>query len=454
MQSIKQIADKFKKALPLLMVVVVLGGQSLFVTQAKAAEEKERKYADVKTKQRQAVGASCAKRLEKVQEVLSGDTEPTKQQLASLVRDLPSYTAKECSSSYEKSNVYNMLGYVHYLLDQYPQAISAYVKMINEPDVDERQKLATRYTVAQLYMIQENYKEAVRQLEQWMKESDIIGDDAKILLAQGYYQLERKTEALRLVDEVVNEAEKKGELPKESWWSFQRVLYYEKDDYRKVVDILKKLVTNYPKLTYWQQLGGMYGQLEQEMNQLVSTEVVYLQKGLTKDRQLLSLAYMYLGANVPYEAARIIEKGMAEGTIPKNGKNLEILGSAWQQAQSFDKAADILEQAAKLSGKGEIYARLASVYLDQDQNVKAAKAAQNAISKGGLKRPELTYLALGSARINLHCYTDAVKAFREAAKNKKTSKTANQWISYAKNEGDRRTKLIKSGANIATCTKV
>ncbi|MCB1668092.1 MAG: tetratricopeptide repeat protein [Porticoccaceae bacterium] len=437
-------------ALPLLMVFT----SSVFFAETSAAEEKERKYDDVKTKQRQAVGAKCAKKLESVQEVLGADTEPSNQQLSKIANDLRSYIDTSCTSSYEKSQVWNMAAYSYYSLERYPEAINAYKKAIAEPEADERQKVSIRYTIAQLYMVQEDYGNAVKQLEQWMKEATIVSSDGKILLAQAYYQLGRKNDSLKLVNAVIADSEAKSITPKEGWWGLQRVLYYEKKDYKQVVNILKKLVTHYPRMSYWKQLGGMYAELEQDMNQLVSYDLVFLQKGLSKERQLMSLAYMYLGAEVPYRAAKIIEDGMKAGIIEETGKNLEVLGSAWQAAQDSKRAAGPLERAAKLSGEGKIWSRLAGVYLDSNKNKAAVRAARNALKKGGLKRPDMTQMTLGSALVNLHCYDDAVKAFKEAKKHKKSEKAAGQWIKYATSEGSRRAKLIESGAKIAGCKKV
>src|SRR5690606_23606565 len=116
---------------------------------------------------------------------------------------------------------------------------------------------------------------------------------------------------------------------------------------------------------------------------------------------LIGLAYMYLGAEAPFMAARIIEKGMKDGKIKRTGENLEILGLAYQQGQDAKKALPILEEAAKSSGKGSLYERLSGVYLDLDQNEKAVAAARNAINRGGAKRKDITYMNLGNALINL-----------------------------------------------------
>jgi tetratricopeptide (TPR) repeat protein len=92
--------------------------------------------------------------------------------------------------------------------------------------------------------------------------------------------------------------------------------------------------------------------------------------------------------------------------------------------------------------------------LELDQNEKSVAAARNAIKRGGVKRIDITYMNLGNALINLHCYSDAIKAFRNAAKDDRSAKYARQWIQFAEQEGDRRKKLIKSGADIAGCKKV
>lgn len=409
-------------------------------------EENQRRFDNVQTKQRQAVGQACGKVLESVQELAE------EERWAEAERALQGASA--CKTSYEKSQVFNFSGYVLYSQDKYREAIQAYNNMVREPDADERQAVNTRYTIAQLYLILEDYSAAIRELEEWMKVSPTVGSDAKVLLAQAYYQADRRNDALRLVEEAISEQEARGNLPKEAWWSLQRVIYYENDNHAKVVEILKKLIVHYPSFSYWRQLGGMYGELNQEINQLVATDVTYLAGNLDQERQLISLAYMYMGAGAPFMGARIIEKGMKEGQIPRSGENLEILGMALQQGNDSRRALPVLEEAAQSLGKGSLYARLSGVYLDLDDNEKSVVAARNAINRGGVDRIDITYMNLGNALINLHCYDDAIKAFRQAAKSESSEKYARQWIDFAEREGERRSGLIESGAKIDGCKRV
>jgi len=195
----------------------------------------------------------------------------------------------------------------------------------------------------------------------------------------------------------------------------------------------------------------MYGQMEESSHRLASLDILYLDKALTKSRDLLSLAYLYLGADVPNKASQIIEQVIEENIIESSAKNLEVLGNAWQQARETEKALEPLKQAAEKSDTGETWARLAMVYLDLDKNTQAVNAAHNALKKGQLKYPSYTHMTLGNALVNLYCYRKAAEVFGKAAKYKKSQKTAKQWKTYVLNEAERRDSLIEGGAKIESC---
>jgi tetratricopeptide (TPR) repeat protein len=438
--------------LPLLVATAnpeaVIGGSAF----AAKEEKKQPKYKDVKTRQRQSVGGKCAKALEKIQVILEEEQWPESMQALNKIESNP----KLCASDYEQTQIWKFQGYVYYSLDDFNGAIRSYNKVINGPGTPPELALDTRYTVAQLYTAEEKYAKAAIELEIWMEASVIIGGDARSLLAQIYYQLNRKAESLAMLELAINDAESKGILPKEGWWGLQRVLYYEKNDYKRVTSILEKLITHYPKWTYWKQIGGMYGELEREMDRLVATEISYLNNQLDKESQVISMAYMYLGADVPYRAALIIEKGMKDDIIERNAKHLEILGTAWYQSKDLKRALKSLESASKYSDTGDLQSRLAGIYLDLGRDKEAYRAARKAAKKGGVKRPDSNYLVMGNALINLHCYKDAISAFQKSlkkAKDKKSKRYPLQWIRYADAEGTRLEKLRDVGAKVPGCSK-
>jgi tetratricopeptide (TPR) repeat protein len=419
---------------------------------AEEKKEKEPKYKNVKTRKRQSVGAKCGKALEKVQVVLEEENWPKSMEMLEGIEA----STKTCKSPYEQTQLWKFKGYVYYSLDDFPGAIRSYKQVINGEGTPEDLRLDTRYTLAQLYTAEERYAEAAAELEIWIEESTIVSNAARGLLAQIYYQLDRKEDSLTMLELAIDDVESKGKLPKERWWSLQRVLYYEKNDYNRVVEILEKLVKHYPKWTFWKQLGGMYGEQERPLDQLVASEVVYINDKFDKENQVMGMGYMYLAAEVPYKAAQIISKGMDGGIIEKNAKNLEVLGTAWYQAKELNLALSSLDRASQYSDSGDLQARMAGIYLDLGKDKQAYKASLKAADKGSIKRPSSNYLIMGNSLVNMHCYKDAISAFQKALKvseTKKEKKFPTQWIRYADVEGTRLGKLRDLGAKVPSCRK-
>ena len=443
----------------LCMLLVGVSTSPLWVSAVDAQEEKKKKltkaekeaklkYKNGITRKRKAVGMQCAKKLEKVQEFTAEEQWPEAE------KELKAALNRGCKVGFEHSEVNRFLGYVYYAQEQYGSAIKAYLAFINEPDADAQKRVDTRYTVAQLMFVTEDYQSAALQLEKWMAEAVVVDRGGKVLLARIYYNLDRKTDALNLVEEVMQESTAAAQIPKESWLNFQWVLYYEKERYADAVGVNRVLLAEYPKIKYWKQLAAMFGSLEDNKRELLALDLTYQQNGLDKEKQFVALAYQFMAIDVPYRAAAILERAMKEGQVEKTEKNLEILGSAYQRAQEFKKASPVLEQAAKLASHGNAWSRLAGVYLNLNENEKALVAAINALSKGGLKREDLTWMNRGSAEASLHCYDAAVKSFSKAAKFDRVKKNAVNWKKYVSAEGERRNKLIANGANLAQCKKV
>ena len=438
--------------LVVMALAVVAGGVSSPAIAEKklTKEEKEArlKYKNKATRQRKSVGASCAKKLTKVGELTEVED------WVSAEKELEEASRRACTSSYEKSQLYRFQGYVYYATDRVQDAIRVYVAMINEPDADQKQRIDTRYTVAQLYYMQEKYVDAVRELEIWIKEAAIVDRSGRVLLAKGYYQLDRKDEALDLVEDVIAETLRSELVPKESWLTFNWAILYEKEEYKKTLKVSHLLLTHFAKIKYWKQLSAMHGAVGNDEREMLALELTYMQEGLDKEKQFLAMAYQFLAFDMPYQAAQVLEKALASGDVERTEKNLSTLGSSYQRAQEFKKASPILEEAAKLSKDGNTYSRLASVYLNLNENEKALKAVRNALKKGKLKREDLAWMNRGNAEQALHCYDDAVKSFTKAQKFEKTRKSAANWKKYVAREGKRRAKLIANGAKLDSCKKV
>lgn len=393
-----------------------------------------------KTRKTQAISAKVYEKLAKAQEA----AEAKQYNQAISILDGLRRSQKDKLKGYDAASVWNVYGFIYYSKEQYRKAIDAYKQVISqEGEIPEALEVGTKYTIAQLYFVVEDYQNAIRAMRDWFKVANNPGPDPYVLLGQAYYQVKDFDNALRQVEQGMAVASKREIAPKEHWYLLLRVLYYEKNNYQKTAEVLEQLVRRWPKREYWVQLAGMYGELKKEKQQMVTMETAYVQNMLQREGELLNMAYLFLGQDMPYKAATVVAKGLEEKKIKATSKNYELLGNAWRQAQETKKAIPALESAAKLSEKGEIYARLAGVYLDNEEYSKSITAARNAVNKGGVKRLDNVWMVRGMAEFNSDKLSAAMGSFRKCAKDKRSEKVCQQWLSYVSKDQKRRQKLAE-----------
>lgn len=378
---------------------------------------------------------------EKLSEAQALSEEKKYSEALKILDEQRSKTGAAALNSYELANLYNLYAFIYYSQEQYDKALEAYSKVIEQPDIPVALEVNTRYTVAQLYFVMEQWKRGLDELQKWMGMVDNPGANAYVLMAQGYYQLEDYDKSLSNVERAISMYRQEGKVPREQWLTLARFLYYDKGNIDKAIAVLEELVTHYPKKDYWVQLSYMYGEKKQEKKQLAAMETAYVQGMLEQERELLNLAYLFLANDVPYKAGKVVDKGIKEKKIEATAKNLELLANAWRAAQEIKWSIPVMEQAAQKADDGDLYARLGNIYVDGEEYKKAIDAINAGFQKGGIKRPDTANLVLGMAYFNTDQYDKARKAFDAAKKDKRSKDYAEQWLQYMESELERQRSL-------------
>jgi tetratricopeptide (TPR) repeat protein len=388
---------------------------------------------------RQPVYEQLAKAQEKVQEK---DFEGAIDQLDSI--HASHQREKKVLNSYELASLFAQYAFIYYTLEKYDQAITYNEKVVEQPDIPLGMEINTRYTIAQLYFVVENYPKAVKALEGWFKVAENPPANAYVLACQGYYQLERYDEALVAIEKAMEVAKAKGKEPKEQWFLLMRALYFDKGDLNKVAWVLEQLARKWPKRDYFVQLSSVHAQLGDEKNQLGAHDIAYKGWDFDNESGLLNMGYLYMGNDTPYRGATVIEKGLKSETIRANSKNYTTVAQAFAIAQETKRALPYMEKAAETAKDGEPWASLASVYFDSERYDDAIKAARTALKKGGLKRPENTRILIGMTLFNMDKLKEAKSEFRKAQEFASVKDVASQWIKYINGEIRRKEALSNS----------
>ena len=276
---------------------------------------------------------------------------------------------------YERALTYQMLAHLESSQERYDSALVYFEKCLVEDALPIISQVQTRFNVAQLYLATEKFQKAVDTLEKWFEEVETPNAGAYYLLAIAYYQLEKIDEALIPAETAV----KIAKTPREAHLQLLVGLYYETRKYKEAVRPLKALLVLRPKKTYWKQLSSLYAHLERHPRSLAVMQLAYGQEFLDLDRELRALAQLYLYSDLPYRAALVLQKGLADEIIEPNVKAYEMLANSWLLAREYTSALDPLQRGAEIADTGVLYQRLGAVYLERESWSEATTALGSAI---------------------------------------------------------------------------
>ena len=382
---------------------------------------------------------------EKIYKILSeAQTQAENNQAAQALASLDRLKKNTSLNSYEKAMMWKFYAYIYYSQENHDKAITSYLNVLKQEALPNALESEALYSLGQLYFVKEEYKQAIAYLNRWFDLVESPKPQAYIMLGQAYYQLNDITQALPPIQSAISLVEQKGEIAKESWYLLLRALYFEQKHYQQAANTLEKLIQHYPKKDYWVQLSSAYAELKQDKKQLSALEIAYRQNLLDKESEWLTLAQLMIFNDVPYKAAKVLERGINDGIISQSKDNLKLLSYAWSSAQEAKKALPVLIKAAETSNTGEIDIQLGSTYYQLDEWQKAVSFLQKGINKGDVKSKENAYMLLGLSLFNLNLFEDARYAFKEAAKFNGAKASANQWLAYVDNEIKRRDLLAQT----------
>lgn len=401
---------------------MLLAGVLAFGSAAGAQSTRASKDDKTKTRQAQAVSKGVYEKIMAAQEYVDAENYPPALKLLNRLYNPDKLT------EYEQANVLNYIGYINYNMDNMVEAIRTYKKLLAIPTLEPQMAKQTTYTMVQLLTVEERFTEALRMLDQWFLLELNPSADPYILKSQLYYHLDRYQAMIKPIENAMRVARERKKPVKENWYGLLNFAYFQQEDYRKVRDIQKILLQTWPKARYWKALAGAYVELGEDEKLIYAYDAAHTQGMLVKGTEFITMAQLYLQAEVPYKAATLIEEKMSAGKVVKNEKNYRLLSQAWTLAMDDHKAIPALQKAAKLTDSGELDARLANAYLNVGNYKGCIGSARTAIRKGDLKSPDHIQISLGMCLYNLQRYSDSKKAFRAATKVPRSKRTANQWI--------------------------
>mgnify|MGYP001267051470 CR=1 FL=1 len=224
--------------------------------------------------------------------------------------------------SYDRSLYFYYQSYLNLAYqDDIPGAINMYRNFINEKDANEKLKIDSYFTLAQLYMSESNFRDGVKFLLQWFKNTPEVKPDAYVLLAQAYYlqadEEKSRSNAIKIKGKAYNNvmeakrlADETGITFKENWYSLLLASMSELELKEQQVPLYVEILELYPKKKYFVNLAGLYSDLDRPGDYTSLLKTAYIKQLLDKKGEFQSLAQMLLAAGNPYWSAEVMLTGM------------------------------------------------------------------------------------------------------------------------------------------------
>ena len=178
------VAVNFSVPLVTTAVEPVLGHSTLGKVQAQDKKKQQ---------QTRRTPAIRAKIFEKLNEAQVLAEEKKYNEALGKLNELRDKEGRGALNRYELANLFNLYAFIYFTMEDYDKALGAYEEVIKQPDIPYAMEVNTKFTIAQLYFVKEDWKKGVNTLLDWFKLKEELGEpvgaNAHALLSQGYYQL-------------------------------------------------------------------------------------------------------------------------------------------------------------------------------------------------------------------------------------------------------------------------
>ena len=276
----------------------------------------------------------------------------------------------------------------------------------------------------------EKPKEALKYLSKWFSKQPLASAEAHILAATVYYQIKDYNQLITHAEKALS----MSDTPPLSWYELLLAGLYETKSFKKATTLLEKIIVKYPGRTdYWLHLAETYQRSKQEKKALAIYELAYT-KGLLKKDDVIRLVNNYLYLEMPYKAARILEKGLAIGDIKLNIRMLNLLADSWLLAHETDKVESVFKEIIKKYNDDQTRLRLGQLYLEAEQWEKTIAVLDVKLQSNEQSLKSRVNLLLGIAQYHSKNIDKANQAFKHALSDKSTKEQANWWLELLKDK--------------------
>ncbi len=297
-------------------------------------------------------------------------------------------------------------------------------------------KLRTIESIAGSYYRGKEYSKAQQWYSRYFREGGTSSANRTLMIQTQYLSGDLAGASRELTAEIQG-AERNGATPAEDRINLLMNAAARQKDVAGETFALERLVTYYPKKEYWVTLLSRLQSKPGFSDRLsLDTYRLSLATGsMTSANDYSELAQLALQAGSGAEAKQVIDKGFDAGVLgagpeaERHKRLRDLVGKRLEEAKKTQVDEEKQALAAK-DGNDLLTIGMSNVY--QGNKARGVEQMQQAIAKGGLKRPEDAKLHFGIAQIVAGENAKAQATFKTVSGKDGTADLARLWSLYAK----------------------
>ena len=337
---------------------------------------------------------------------------------------------------YERSAMIRLSAAVNVQIGDYAAAVKDLEEQLAVGGATGEALQQSYYQIAQLYLQLENNAKAAEYLENWIAAGAQPNAQQYMQLAVLYNQLGDNPKALGYLEQLLA----RESNPDKQTIDFAIYLYNELGQKAKLADFLAtKVIPRFAsEKRYWEVIGGLYYEAEEDRKAFEITKAMYLAGFLTTESEVMRIVNFYNQFSAPFEAAKILEKEMNAGRIAKTPEKLDTLANLYQVAREYDRAIPVIEEFARVTNSGRAYERLGRSFFELKQYDAADDALRKAMSSDRgtppMKERGYAWILIGQMHHERENREQAREAFRNAVNA--GDRGGRAWLDFMTSEED------------------
>jgi len=297
-------------------------------------------------------------------------------------------------------------------------------------------KLRMIESIAGSYYRAKDYAKAQQWYARYFKEGGTSSANRTLMIQTQYLSGDLAGASRELMNEI-QAAERSGATPAEDRINLLMNAAVKQKDVNSETFALERLVTYYPKKEYWVSLLSRMQRKPNFSDRLtLDTYRLSLATGsMSAANDFSEMAQLALQAGSGAEAKQVLEKGFAAGVLgtgPEAERHKRLRDLVNKRIEEAKKTAADDEKSALAAKDGNDLLTIGLNRVYEGQKAQGVQLMQQAIAKGGLKRPEDAKLHLGIAQILAGENAKALATFKTVGGSDGTTDMARLWSLYAR----------------------